>query len=300
MPPGKEIMMKRILTTVIFAVGLFCFVTFVDVATAHALQSVDPINTGNDSSTVPFKPDRDLVQAVARKDIRAVGQLLDVDFTWTDSQGRTLTRTQVLEKLPVPALGDESQVSQQERVGSQIVTHRVERGKIYVLRVWVKRPAGWRALVYQEVRQLGASPQSNPGIQDCENPCKTVPFKPQTEDEREVIQAYQQVETAVTAHDSAAWGAHMAEEFFAVTDNSDRPLDKPSRMAGLDQQKQAGIPPLPLVSARMFQFGDTMVMTSRQQPLHGKPLHVTRIWVKQKGKWVELLSYQTTIQTPVP
>lgn len=292
--------MKRILTSVMFVVALFRFVTFVDVATAQASQSGDPIMTGNDISRLPFKPDHDLVQAIARKDIGAVGQLLDVDFTWTDSQGRTLTRTQVLEKLPVPALGDESQVSEQERVNSQIVTHRAERGKIYVLRVWVKRPAGWRALVYQEVSQLGASPQNDPGTPDCDNPCKTVPFKPKTEHEHEVILAYQQVERAVVAHDSAAWSAHIADEFFAVTDNSDRPLDKASRMAGLDQQKQGGIPPFPLVSARMFEFGDTMVMVSRQQPAHGKPLHVTRVWIKQKGTWLEVLSYQTTIQTAVP
>ena len=89
--------MKRILTSVMFVVALFRFVTFVDVATAQASQSGDPIMTGNDISRLPFKPDHDLVQAIARKDLGAVGQLLDVDFTWTDSQGRTLTRTQVLE-----------------------------------------------------------------------------------------------------------------------------------------------------------------------------------------------------------
>ena len=55
--------------------------------------------TGNDISKLPFKPDHDSVQAVARKDLGAVGQLLDVDFTWTDSQGRALNQNAVLEKL---------------------------------------------------------------------------------------------------------------------------------------------------------------------------------------------------------
>ena len=248
------------------------------------------------AQTPSFNPDHDLVQALSRKDVRAVGRFLDADFTWTDSQGHTLTKKQVLENLPTSALGDESRVAGQERANEEIVLHRADSAKTYVLRVWVKRPAGWRALVYQEVNLLSAPAPDNPGTQDCENPCKTVPFHPKTEDERQVIQAYQAVETAVTAHDSAAWGAHIAEEFFAVTSNSDRPLDKAARMAGLDQQKQGGIAPFPLVSARMFQSGDTMIMISQQQPEHGKALHVTRVWIKQKGKWLELLSYQTTVQ----
>jgi hypothetical protein len=125
-----------------------------------------------------------------------------------------------------------------------------------------------------------------------------VPFQPQNEDEREVTAAYQAVERAVTAHDSAAWAAHIADEFFAVTSNSDRPLDKTTRMAGLDNQKVAGIAPFPLVSARMFEFGAAMVMISRQQPQHGLPLHVTRVWFKRNGVWLEAYSYQTTIQLP--
>ena len=95
---------------------------------------------------------------------------------------------------------------------------------------------------------------------------------------------YQAVERAVTAHDSAAWGSHIDDKFFAVTSNSDRPLDKATRMAGLDNQKVAGIAPFPLVSARMFEFGDTMIMTSRQQPLRGLPLHVTRVWFKRNRR----------------
>jgi hypothetical protein len=37
-------------------------------------------------------------------------------------------------------------------------------------------------------------------------------------------------------------------------------------------------------------------MISRHKPDRGKPLHVTRVWIKRDGKWVETLSYQTAIQ----
>jgi len=168
-------------------------------------------------------------------------------------------------------------------------------GNLYNLRIWVKRGADWQLLIYQDV-SIGAPPTAEAGTGECENPCNTVPFQPQSEDEREVITAYQAVERAVTAHDSAAWAAHIADEFIAVTSNSDRPLDKGARMAGLDNQKVAGIAPFPLVSARMFEFGDAMVMISLQQPEHGLPLHVTRVWFKRNGTWLEAYSYQTTIQ----
>jgi hypothetical protein len=127
--------MKRILTSVLFVGALFRFVAFVGVLAAQTPSKVDPTITKGENPRLPFQPDHDLVQAIARKDKGTVGRLLDADFTWTDSEGRTLTRSQVLEKLPAPALGDESQVSVQERVKSQIVIHRAERGNIYVLRV---------------------------------------------------------------------------------------------------------------------------------------------------------------------
>jgi len=266
------------------------------IAAERVWASLRARRENNDSSQLPFKPDREFILAVTRNDKTAIGRLLDNDFTWTDSQGRTLTKMQAVENLPALALGDENQVNVQEHANRQIAIHRAERGSMYILRVWVKRASGWRALIYQEVNQSGAPPQNDSGAQGCENPCKTVPFGPKNNDEREVIEAYQQVERAVTAHDSAAWGSHIADDFFAVTSNSDHPLDKRSRMEGLDRQKQGGIAPFPLVSARMFKFGDTMVMTSLQQPEQAKPIRVTRVWIKQQSKWLEVLSYQTTIR----
>jgi len=264
---------------------------------AGPAQVVGSNAPSGDISQHSFQFDQELIRAVNRRDANAAGQLLDPDFTWTDSQGRTQNRTQFLQNIPAPALGEENQVKHYEQINNRIVIHRSERNKVYVLRVWVKRPAGWKALVYQEVSQIASQPHNEPGGQACENPCKTVPFHPKTTDEREVIQAYQAVENSVATHNSAAWGSHIADEFFAVTSNSDHPLDKHTRMAGLDQQKEGGIAPFPLVWARMFQFGETMVMTSQQQPAHDKALHVTRIWMKQSGKWLEVFSYQTTIQS---
>ena len=67
-----------------------------------------------------------------------------------------------------------------------------------------------------------------------------------------------------------------------------------SRMEEFDRSKDAGMAPTPLLSARMFTFGDAVLMISEHKPDCGKPLHVTRVWVKRGGSCVERLSYRTT------
>jgi hypothetical protein len=230
-------------------------------------------------------------------------KLLDTNFTWTDSSGNTRNKSEVLRAIPsaerpvtkgnlarpMPAVA--------AHVYGEVGVVQENVGYFYIMHIWVKNRDGWRALVYQAVK-IGAAASFEAAGRECKNPCEMVPFEPRNEAEREVIQGYQAVERAVAAQDSKAWGAHIADEFFAVTSNSDRPLDKRTRMEGLDNQKVAGIAPFPLVSARMFEFGNAMVMISRQQPERGLPLHVTRVWFKRNGAWLEAYSYQTTIQTP--
>jgi hypothetical protein len=243
-----------------------------------------------------LQADRAFVQAIAKSDKASLGKLLDADFTWTDSEGKTRTKTEVLQNLPTPASGYDAEAK--ERTYGRVAAVQANSGKSYVLRVWVKSPSGWRALVYHEVVQAGAPPVAGPGVKDCENPCRMLPYHPKNEAEQGVITSWQELETAVTKHDSAGWAPHVADEFILVGSNSDHPLDKADRMAALDKQKQAvaGSAPAPLVSARMFDFGDTVVMTCLHQPYHGKPIHVSRVWIKRDGKWVMSISYQTTIQ----
>jgi hypothetical protein len=62
-------------------------------------------------------------------------------------------------------------------------------------------------------------------------------------------------------------------------------------MAEFDRSKDAGVAPTPLVSAQI----DAVLMVSEHKPDRGKPLYVTRVWVKRGGSWVETLSYQTTV-----
>ena len=52
--------------------------------------------------------DNDFVQAAAKHDKATVGRLLDTDFTWTEADGKTQARIDVLKSLPTPALGNET------------------------------------------------------------------------------------------------------------------------------------------------------------------------------------------------
>jgi len=246
-----------------------------------------------------LQADREFVRAAAKGDQEAVGKLLDADFTWTDSQGKTYTKSETLTALAQLKVSDTSDAKEDRRSYGQVVAVMAGHGKAYTLRVWVKRRAGWRALVYHEVtlREQPAAPGGS-GVKECENPCKSIPYKPKNEAEQAIVASWQALETGVTAHDSAAWAPHIADEFAMLSSNNDHPLTKADRMATLDLQKQTGAAsaPAPLVSAEMFDFGDAVVMKCLHQPYSGKPIRVTRVWIKRDGKWVMSISYQTTIQ----
>jgi hypothetical protein len=261
--------------------------------------------TGNSAATresdqVVLEIDSDFVAAVGSADSATLAKLLDADFTWTDSEGNTLTLKEVLASPRKNVLGDEAGVDRSERSYGEVAAVSAGRGKVHVLRLWVQRSSGWRLLVYHAVTQLDQpSTAVGTGVNDCENPCKTVPFEPANEAERAILRSWQALETGVTAHDSAAWAPHIAEEFVQISSNSDHPIAKKDRMATLDKQKASGVgsAPAPLLSAKMFDFGDAVVMTCLHQPYSGKPVHVSRLWIKRDGQWVMVISYQTAIQS---
>lgn len=241
--------------------------------------------------------DRDFMQAAAKSDAAALGKLLDADFVWIDANGKTANRAQVLGGVPKRAPSDAGGAEARRHDYGQVEVVEADSGKVHVLRVWVKRPAGWRALVYQEVQSLDAPPKVTPSAgKECQNPCKSVPYKPKTETQRAVIDVYRGLETSAMTHDAAGWDAHTGEEFVAASSYGDRLLDKPTRMGELKRANMAGLAPTPLASAQLFEFGDAVVMRSRHVPDSGKPLQVTRVWVKRDGKWVETASYQTAVQ----
>jgi hypothetical protein len=244
--------------------------------------------------------DQAFVQALGKSDKAAAGKLLDASFSWTDTQGKTMDKAEALRDFKSLAEGNPADAEVKEVAFGQVVEVTAVSGKTHVLRVWVKRPAGWRLLVSHAatLAEKGHTGTAAERGKECVNPCKTIPYKPKTAAERGVIASWQALETAVTQHQSQNWAPHVADEFLLVSSGNDHPLDKKDRMDILDKQKKAGTGSAPpqLVSARMFDFGDTVVMTSLHQSPGGKPTHVTRIWIKRDGRWQLAYSQQTAVE----
>jgi hypothetical protein len=109
---------------VAFLLGSFCLTT-----NRLAAADADP---------AVMQVDRQFVQAVAKGDAEALGKMLDADFTWTDTEGKTLTAEEVLRAVPKDALGDESGVEVSERTYGQVGAVNASRGKVHILRLWIQ------------------------------------------------------------------------------------------------------------------------------------------------------------------
>ena len=212
------------------------------------LTQAGPPSAGSPSDTSENNPevfaaDHALVAALTKGDKAAADKLFDPEFVWTNSAGDTIGRAHVLESLPKPLLGDESGAQLSEHTYGQVGAVQVASGKVHILRIWVKRPAGWRLLDYHEVAQrTGAAPPAGPGTNDCENPCKGVPYTPKDEAEKGILKSWGELETAVTNHDPKGWSPHFLDEFVLISSGGTDPVTKAGR---LEQLSKPGLRPGP-------------------------------------------------------
>lgn len=248
-----------------------------------------------------MQADAAFVQALAKGDKAALEKLVDADFTWTDYNGKTLTRAQFLQTPGKPAVANDASAEHKQYTYGDLGNVQANQGRAHALRIYAKRSGAWKAIDYQEVMSLENPPTATPGAgKDCENPCKKISFTPKTETEKQVATAYSKLETAAMAHNSPVFATLVGDEFVAASSNSNKLYDKQGRIDDFNHSKMAGVAPTPLMSARMFTFGDAVLMISEHIPDKGLPLHVTRVWSKRGGNWVETLSYQTSVQPAKP
>jgi hypothetical protein len=249
-----------------------------------------------DDSASLLQADNAFVHALIQKNAAAAANFLSADFTWIDSFGKRLTRASVLQSFPAVANAD---VEPQVRVYEDTAVLRANRGRMNVLRVWVKSVAGWRVLLYQEVLQMEKSePPAGKTSIECVNPCKTIPFEPQTANEKEAIASWQGVMRAMAESDADAYSPLIADEFTATDTFHDRPFTKTDRLAQIEKQKTTGrrAAPQELLSAEMFDFGETVMMVAHEQRPGGKSYFNTRMWVKRDRRWQMLFSLNTQIE----
>jgi len=239
--------------------------------------------------------DQAVVRSLADHNHSALDRLLDPDFTWIGSKGERFDRSSVLRDYPRLS---NAQVPTKSQIYGKAAVIRADLGQLHVMRIWVKRAAGWRLLLYQEVAQVAISEKPPGGSGECDNPCRTIPFVPKTAGEKAAIASWQGVMRAMADNDADAYAALIADEFTATDTHHSRPFTKSERIAQIRKLKLTGrqSTPSPLLSARMFDLGQTVLMIAREQRPQAKPYFNTRMWVYRDGRWQMLFSFNTRIE----
>jgi hypothetical protein len=258
-----------------------------------------------------LQADTSLQLALRKKDAKAVGALLAQQFTWTNEAGQTLMSAQFLRNSAAgTAVGDTEYTDVKARDYGQLaivtgIGKRTGHPGTFFARIWVKKPAGWLLLTHQDTAILakGSSNQQTTAAgkgaavaSDCENPCRSIPYAPKSAEQKEVVKAYQDVETAVTSHDAKTWAYHVADEFVGI---GRRYVGSPDTKAG--RVGQIGISSnrviLPkMLSGEAFVFGDAAIIIADHQPVGEPPYHVIRVWVNRDGRWQLFHRQETTIK----
>lgn len=254
--------------------------------------------------------DHSFSTAIAKADQAGFANLLDPEFTWTDRTGKTRSKAEILPMLASLAADPDADIKVID--AGQIVlihgNHRIsaQNASVRFLRVWVKRPQAWQLLIYQETNKAEKNPEKRSGFGApsngqpvaCENPCKMVPYKPDTAAEQEVVSMWQAVERTVLTNDVEAWTPNFTDDFIFVTPDGGSPLNKADRVAMITELRRTNTTLIPaeVTSMKVWVLGDAAVMRSEHKPLHGKVLHVTRLFVKHNGHWQIAFGQQTWIE----
>ncbi len=287
--------MKRFMTRALI-VGLVCGGAFGALLIGRAAAA-------GDAGQAAVEADHSLLNALGKADKVAAAKLLDANFVWTDVDGKSLKKAAVLGHLPAYAADNQGDTDVQSHSYGEVETVYGAHHGARFLRVWVKRPAGWREFLELDTpiapKSAIASVEREAGTGDCENPCRTVPYKPTTAMDKAILADWQKTKVEEWHPDAKDWPTHIADEFLIINNTSIR--NKAERVAIANKQQESGVgaPGAPITAMEIHDFGDNAaVMISHHVPyLGGKPYYNVRVWTLRDGRWQLAISQQTTIQS---
>jgi Domain of unknown function (DUF4440) len=249
--------------------------------------------------------DQKCLSAAAQGNKSAVGALLDAGFEWTDAQGKTRSKAQTLQALRALASSTDAETDVRHFPYDQLEVVTGVHHNARFMRVWVQRPAGWRAFAFIDTPiGGGTAPFATKAdlAGDCVNPCRTLPFTPKTAADKEIAALLMRLKVDEWRPNPEDWSPYVLDGVDYVT--SAGALSKAARVAHLEQEKKSGAPILPgdpVISMRMADFGQSAVMISRIAPYAGgKPYYSLRVWTFRDGRWQLANSQQTTIAAAAP
>ncbi|MBZ5699900.1 MAG: nuclear transport factor 2 family protein [Acidobacteriia bacterium] len=258
-----------------------------------------------DDEQMAAQADHALNEALGKADKTAVGRFLDANFEWTDAEGKTRTKAETLQALPVLATDTRDQVEIQTHNFGQVVRFVGRHQSTRFVHLWVKRADGWRAFVFLDT-PIPAEGYKNRPIppqaedKECINPCKVLPFKPANAAQQGAVDSW--LATKIDEWHAIAddWPKHASDTNVAISPTMF--MNKAERLALLVKQKEAygdGSHSPAVESMQMYDFGNAVIMTSLHAPgANGKRARAVRLFVNEDGVWKIALSAQTDIQHP--
>ena len=262
-----------------------------------------------DTDKAVLDADAALRRALVAGERNFAGSYIDRRFILVDRTGSTFAKSEIVRRAAGDGEPDaERAVRRYGRVA--VVSGRSGMAGVrldtFFVHVWVKRRTGWRALAFQESAiVVEAAPAPGAGLflsslgSSCDNPCKSLPFRPKNAAEREIVAAFQAIESAVVANDADAWARHIADEF-TIHGAQAPSRSKADRLAYIRARTEArAITRVAEVqSMQLWTFGDAAVMTAQHGWTKGvrPPYRATRVWVRRDGRWQMALSQQTPVE----
>ena len=253
--------------------------------------------------------DHTLIQAIATNDGPAPARLLDAEFTWIDRDGRSRSKSDLVNRIGLLSAGADANVTLQTYGRVALVTgrHRLtpDNAPALFARVWIRQASGWRLLLYQEtaapdssVKDAGYTVSHGDLPGRCENPCRSLPYKPLSSEAQEIVASFMAGQKAVFDDDAEAAGRILGDDVLFVTPDRDQPIDKTERIALMRnfRHARAAVAPPAVASMALWVFGNAAVMSTDQESQSGEMLRTTRIWARRRGQWQLTFSQQTLVQ----
>jgi len=286
-----------------FAVASGLVVSLMCVGIVVALAAT-PASAPDSSEQAVLQADTSFVQAAQSGNKAAVNKILDTEFTWINSEGVFQDRSEVLQNLPKPVTENGSGTGITERIYGRLGVIEAHQGRVYALRIWAKRPSGWRLLHINEITQpeIPEPPGAPAVVTDCINPCKTVPLKPATPGAAAALASWQQMETGAFHHDWKTWGYHVAQDDISIASYNTKPTGPSAERVRVNTQREAehpenhSNPVAPLLWGRLYDFGAVLMLTEHQDYNGRKPYWASRVWVSKDGRYQMEFSWHTVIE----
>jgi hypothetical protein len=266
-----------------------------------------PLAAADDAPTYR-QADHSLAEALASGDKKAVAALLDDRFQWVEANGKMHTKAQVLDDPAQFAADNEGALDVRTteflgRVERVLGIHHNQR----FAHLWVKNPAGWQAFVFLNIpipadRPDTTAPPNPPTEADkvCENPCKTLPYKPETPAQEGAIATWFRLKNAEWHPNPEDWAAHSDDAHETLTPRAD--ILRLQHVEELAEERKlygenGGSGGSSVQSMRMFEFGNVVIMQAFQgRNPNAKPTSWNlRVFLNRGDGWKIALSAQTNI-----